>query len=290
MTGFAATTLPGGIRFCALHYSADPEKNQEWVNRVKPAIDPDEWDREMELRENIWPGEKVFKAYSDSFHCPAWANKQDIQIVSGAHYIGGWDGGQTLAPAFVLEQLRKLGEEWRLYTMLEVSLEGAWSMEEFAPIVKERLHAWSPEFAPKIIHTGDPTIWTRSGTDKRSAGEVAQSHGFNIQPSTNDWEIRKSAVTWHLLRKLSDGRAGYILSGKNCPTLKAGFEGAYNYPKRTTADQSGPGMELQTPNKNQYSHVQDAKQYADILAKALIENSATVKQSSRIKKGNYRTF
>lgn len=294
MTGFKAITLESGTRFLALHYTADKNKDSDWVTKHKAGMDAEEWDREMELRENVWAGERVFKAYNDSFHCPAWTSEIEIKVLPGCHYIAGWDGGASLAPACVLGQLRPIlvdGNplpEWRLYILLEVFLEGAWSMEEFAPIVRDRLKEWSPEYAKKIRHVGDPTLMQRAGTDKRTAAEVALNYGFAISPSTNEWEVRRSAVSWHLQRKLSDGRAGYIVNGPKCPTLKSGFEGAYRYQKKSTADATGPGMVLNMPEKNAWSHVHDANEYLSIFAKTIIEGSGETKQTSRIKRRRRR--
>lgn len=289
MTGYAKQDV-NGLTLVAIHYTADEEKRGEWAALNKVGVST--WDQEMELRDNIWPGEKVFKTYQDSLHCPPWSMQKDIRVLPGCHYIGGWDAGDTLAPAFSLLQVRPVEinekREWRVYVVLEVTLEGAWSMEDFAPQVKSILEAWSPEYCKKIHHVGDETVTTRTGPRGETALNVALEHGFAIMPVTNDWETRKSAVIKLLHHRLTDGRSGFILSGKNCPVLKAGFEGAYHYPKRSTADQSGPGMELKRPEKNGYSHVADSLQYAAVYTKVIMEGGGRIKQTSRMKKkGHY---
>jgi len=73
--GFAAQTIKNGTRHVAIHYSADEEKGPEWVAIMKSRLATEgfgerDWQREMELREDIYNGEPVFADYVDHLHCP----------------------------------------------------------------------------------------------------------------------------------------------------------------------------------------------------------------------------
>jgi hypothetical protein len=296
MRGFSATDLPDGTRYVALHYTADEEKQGEWVAAASKGVPEREWKREMELREDVWDGEPVFADYRDGFH----AIERSIKVLPECYYIGGWDAGDTLAPAFILKQLRPILSpnlvEYRAYGVLECVPTVAMPMETFAPWVRDTLNNWAGDFEElpkKIIHVGDQTITTRQGARGETAEKVAAEFGFNIRPMTNDWEVRRSAVTNLLVGRVQKDRAQFIISATDCPVLRKGFQGAYKYEAAASGDQSGHGMVRKMPLKNSYSHIQDANQYADMfihdLMRELLGSGSRVKQSSRIvKRSNYR--
>ena len=252
----------------------------------------------MELKENVWPGERVYRDYLDGFHCPSWSSEKDIRIVQGGTLIGGWDCGNTLRNAFVLLQVRPK-EKWeqRVDAVLEVAPDAAMSMEEFAPLVnaalldyfaKESVHGRDMrDYVKAITHVGDGTVITQTGPRGETSQSVALRHGFAIAPMSNTWDTRRSAVAWLLRRRLTKGKPGFVVSAKNCPVLVAGFEGGYQYPKSSTADQIGPGMVLRMPLKNMYSHVHDGAQYAAMAVQAML-NGGGVKKTTRLKRGTYR--
>jgi hypothetical protein len=254
MKGVTAETLESGVRFMRVHYSADPEKDQEWAatERRKEA-DPRNWDTQMEMRRIITDGIPVYSRYSDAVHCPESGSRQYFELVPGSIYLGGWDAGQTLSPAFVLLEWQT--NPVKVRALLEVTGAGL-SMEEFAPMVTEKITGVYPEIIKLIRHFGDPTIQTRSGSDKATAQQVARKYDFEIKASTNVWDKRKSAVD-HLL--LHDGL--FEVNRFGCPVLHRGFLGMYKFEASARGEGSGAGQVLMTPLKNQYSHIQDALQY-----------------------------
>lgn len=257
MRGMTAETLPSGVRFIRLHYSADPQKTQEWAEQErKKEADPRNWDVQMEMRRVVVDGYPIFPRFNDAQHAPENGHQQHFHVNprSESIFYGGWDAGQTLNPAFVLLEFALNPAKVRV--LQEVVSLGGEDMDQFAPRVKEAILDTYPLLLPIIKHFGDPTIATRSGSDGLTAQEVAQKYDFSIQPSTNMWEPRRTAVS-HLLME----QGMFELCKHACPVLHRGFLGMYRYKVASTGDRNGPGAVLMTPLKNAYSHVQDALQY-----------------------------
>jgi len=268
--GLAITDLDSGIRYLALHYTADDEKRGEWAKRMKKTGVPQrEWDREMELREDVWDGESVYADYVDALHCPVSVRDQYLPIVHGSMYFGGWDCGQTLSPAFVLLQVTP--RPFQVHALLEVVSNGAMAMETFAPLVQQVLMRWHPGLWSEVSHHGDATVTQRNGSNGDSASDVAVRHGVVIRPETNVWAPRMSAVTWLLTRSLGEDAPGFFLSGRGCPVLRTGFQGAYRFRPHAASQRDGAGTILQMPVKDEYSHVQDALQYAALAVRRWLE-------------------
>lgn len=255
MKGMTAEDLPNGIRFVRLHYSADPEKTEDWAAKERSTeADPRNWDKQMEMRRVVTEGMPVFPRYVDRTHCPEVGWHRYFDLTPGALLLGGWDAGQTLNPAFIL--LEFVPNPLRIRALLEVVSTGGETMEEFAPRVTEKLDQVYPGVLRQITHKGDPTIETRSGPTGVTARQVARKYGFEILPSTNDWTKRSSAVA-HILSI----EGAYEINGLGCPVLRRGFQGQYKYQTSKQGDSMGAGAVLLSPLKNAYSHIQDAHQY-----------------------------
>lgn len=214
----------------------------------------------MEMNENVYDGEPVFADYRDEWHC--LLGDRALPLLQHSVYVGGWDAGQTLSPAFVLLQIApgKLG--YQVSCLLEVLPPGPEPMETFAPRVGRALSQRLPGLWDEIEHWGDHTLVQRSGGDGRTAQMIAAAHGFRIREASNEWNPRYSAVTWLLQRRIDERSPGFLVDGLHCPVLRDGFRGAYRYEESPRSDGDGAGRILAMPLKNAYSHVQDALQYA----------------------------
>lgn len=280
--GAALARLSSGGIYVRTHYTVDKNKrNPEWIAAGRAAMGPREWDREMEMREDIWDGLPVFPEYIDDRHCPLEYRKKKIPVVTDrAFYVGGWDAGMTLRPAFSLWQV-VYGEtrlQYQIQGVLEVTTEFALPMETFAPKVNDALHTHCPEIVQRITHVGDETIRQRSGSRGETAQMVAQEHGIFIFPMTNKWEPRKSAMQWAVNGMIDETTPRMVICGKTMPMLRKGFQGAYCLDYK--AGQVGAGGELKMPLKNVFSHVADSAQYAMLEIKRELEagNSGGVTQ------------
>ncbi|HWD38857.1 MAG TPA: hypothetical protein VG944_08420 [Fimbriimonas sp.] len=270
LPGFAATTLKGGARYVALHYSADDEKNEAWARayRQSNSIPQREWDQQMELMEDIYEGKPVYGEYRDSYHCPR--GSEPLRIIQGSTLIAGWDCGATLFPAFNLVQI--VPKYLQVHAILELTSDGGEPMEAFAPRVMTAIRQLLPGNWADVEHWADTTVTQRNGTNGETAQQVARRFGFELRPSSNVWEHRLDAVTWNLMRQLDNGHPGFVIDGARCPVLRKAMSGAYKIDvSGSSPDVSGPGtVYRERPLKNQFSHVADANQYALMKVKKLL--------------------
>lgn len=75
-------------------------------------------------------------------------------------------------------------------------------------------------------------------------------------PGNNDITMRLEAVR-SALNRMVDGTPGFQI-GPKCKKLRKGFMGGYHY---KYIEGSGGTRAMETPNKNEYSHIHDALQY-----------------------------
>jgi len=259
LPGLAFHELPGGTVYCALHYSADPEKTSAWASDYRRQFNMSltDWNREMELYGGAVEGKPVYPDFIDGFH--SWPDRETIPLVKGATYFGGWDAGQTVNPAFVLIQLTPL--PWQVHVLLEVC-GSAEPMVKFAPRVQQALIKALPARWQEVRHFGDMTISTRNGSTGTTARQAAAEYGFNIVPVPNTIFPRIDAVTRLLLRELDDGRPCLLVDTVRAPAVYEGFKGAYRFAPRLRQSLAEPGAELKNePEKNAWSHPHDALQY-----------------------------
>jgi hypothetical protein len=217
----------------------------------------------MEMNENVYDGECVYPEYRDGWHC--LLGERPITLIPGSTYVGGWDCGQTLNPAFVLLQITPL--PLQIHAILEVIPPGPEPMEKFAARVQAALTRRIPTMWDEVRHFGDATVTTRSGSTGDTAQGIARKHGISIQPISNEWQGRYSAVTWALADSIDEKTPRFLLDGVHCPTLRDGFRGAYRFEDSPQGDGSGAGRILAMPLKNAYSHIHDALQYACVATR-----------------------
>jgi hypothetical protein len=256
-----------GSRYLRIHYSADPGKTPGWAALEKPKVPIREWLREMEMKEDVYEGEPVFADYRDDWH--NMNGDARLPKVSGSFYIGGWDCGQTLNPAFVLLQVTP--NPCQVHALLEVLAPGPEPMEKFAPRVLKELHKLVPAYLDDIEHWGDTTVIVRNGANGETAQQAARRYGIRIRPASNEWNSRFGAVTWLLTDDISEKYPRFMIDGGRCPILRDGFRGAYRF---DLSNQGGIGPERiypEHPRKDGYSHVQDALQYAACRVKSILK-------------------
>lgn len=221
----------------------------------------------MEMSEDVYDGQPVYAdVYIDKRH-NAFGDDA-LPIVKGSFYVGGWDCGQTIIPAFVLWQITPM---YQCHRLLEVVSRGGESMETFAPRVTAALAARIPHCWDEVEHVGDATVTQRSGSTGETAQSVAKKHGVYIRPMSNEWQSRLSAVVWSFFDDIQEDIPRTLIDGRFCPILRQAFRGAYRYEESKTGDSQGPGMVLAKPKKNSFSHIADADQYAAVYVRRKLQ-------------------
>ena len=106
---------------------------------------------------------------------------------------------------------------------------------------------------------GDPAGDQRSQVDKRTAFQVLRAAGIDARPApTNDFRLRVEAVMRNLKRLTMAGEPGLIVSPR-CKYLRRACAGGYKYRLMQVV---GEERFAELPDKNSYSHVAEALQYA----------------------------
>lgn len=107
-----------------------------------------------------------------------------------------------------------------------------------------------------IVIVGDPAGKQRSTLYEETSFDLIKRHGFRAYPApTNDISKRIGAVEAWLLGQ-RDGGPAVLIDGERCPTLVRALNGGYRYGK------TRQGVRKALPDKNEYSHIADAFQYA----------------------------
>lgn len=108
---------------------------------------------------------------------------------------------------------------------------------------------------------GDPAGEKRNENDMTSCFDVIREKGYRIIGApTNVLTTRLEAVR-NSLNTLIDGRPKFNVSRTGCPIFREGLLGGYCYKKLRVLN--GEAYDNK-PDKNIYSHVQDAYQYVSL--------------------------
>jgi hypothetical protein len=111
-----------------------------------------------------------------------------------------------------------------------------------------------------IIVVGDPAGRQRSTLYEETSFDLIKRYGLRAYPApTNDIAKRIGAVEAWLLGS-RDGGPALLIDRERCPTLIRALAGGYRYARMKN------GNRKPTPDKNEFSHIADAFQYACVTA------------------------
>lgn len=213
-------------------------------------------------------GKPVYQGFTETTHVA----KEPLQAAQGVPLVIGVDFGLT--PAAAICQRLPNGR-WLLLRELVCQDMGA---IKFAEQLKYTLSMYfSPWLERGLFEIwGDPAGDFRAQTDERTPFEILRGAGIIARPTnTNDPVIRIESVN-NVLSRMVEGNAGLLVDKQACPVLAKGFIGGYHYKRMNV---SGEIYDTK-PNKNMFSHIHDALQYAMVGAgegRALVSNGKTMK-------------
>jgi hypothetical protein len=190
-------------------------------------------------------GKPVYSEYRDSVHCV------EVEPIPGVKILRGWDYG--LAPACVFCQVTPAGQ----WVVLDELWDDDISIYSFADDVLQFSAQRYPGFT--FEDYGDPAGQQRSAAtvDKVSPFDILHGKGIRVQAGMQDLIIRLESVK-KPLNTMRDGKPQFALSPR-CELLRKGFMGRYQYRRVKVAGAAERYHD--TPEKNEYSHIQDALQY-----------------------------
>lgn len=195
-------------------------------------------------------GTAVFReTFKSHFHVV-----DELDPVSAFPLIVGQDFGRD--PCSVICQVDHRGRLLVLEEVVAEDLGLELQVERFLrpALAKERY------LGKSIAIIGDPAGVAKGSIFEETSFDALKRMGFAAFPApTNEIDRRIRAVEAFLMRQV-DGGPAFIVDGKRCPTLVRALNGGYRY-GRTRLGQRKPN-----PDKNEYSHISDALQYACLAA------------------------
>ena len=210
-------------------------QNDAWVQRyVRAEYGPDP------------SGAAVYAGvFRPSFHCV-----ESLEPLRGQPLFVGQDFGRD--PWGVILQMDYRG---KILVLEEIPAEDTGLINHCRTALRPRL--LQPRYQGlSVVVVGDPAGAARSQYDEKTAFDILKGEGFTALPAlTNDIDTRLRAVEGYLLQQ-RDGGPAIIFDRSRCPKLIQACNGMYRYSK-SSLDVSKP-----KPDKNPWSHVSDALQYA----------------------------
>lgn len=191
-------------------------------------------------------GTAVFReSFKPSFHVV-----EDLMPVVGHPLLLGLDFGRD--PCAVICQVDHKGRFLCLEEIIaeDIGLELQLSRGIKPALMQERY------MGRPVVIVGDPAGRQRSTMYEETSFDLVKRAGFSAYPApTNDIDKRLRAVeAWLLAQR--DGGPAFLIDKEKCPTLIRGLTGGYRYAK------TRGGHRKALPDKNEYSHIVDALQYA----------------------------
>ena len=198
----------------------------------------------------VWPG------WKDRIH----AADHELERIPGKPVVVGLDFGLT--PAAVFCQQTATGQ----WLVIDELVTEDMAADQFGQLLGERLRSeWRDHEA---LVWGDPAGDQRSQVDERTPFLVLRAQGIEARAARspgakpNDFELRRQAVAQHLTRLDMAGAPGLLVSPR-CKYLRRAMAGGYKYRQLQVAGDERFNAE---PEKNIYSHVAEALQYAMVGA------------------------
>lgn len=192
---------------------------------------------------NLRAGKPVYPQYKDNLHF----TDKPLNPLKGVPIIIGMDLGLTPAAAFT--QLSPTGQ---LLVFDELVTEDC-SIQEFCnEILKPHIRNNYADHRYMLII--DPAGSQRSQNDAKSAMQIVKGSGLPFRPAITNESVKRREAVIYFLRRID----GFKISSK-CNVLRKGFISEYCYPKVQNAIKT---KYREKPDKDMYSHIHDALQYA----------------------------
>jgi hypothetical protein len=175
-------------------------------------------------------------------------------------YIGVDAGSNALIPGATFSQ-RSYSGQWR--TLAEIFLaEGQMNTEELGGEIRRVMNSRF-QHAPGAMLCLDPAAGGRNAASEYTTAQALQHYtGIEAQLApSNDPKLRRGAIDKLFKRMVGPGEPAKIID-PDCEGLIQGYAGGFHYKRR------GQVIGL-SPEKNRYSHVVEADEYAPLTVDGL---------------------
>jgi PBSX family phage terminase large subunit len=200
-------------------------------------------------------GKPVYeKSYNDDVHCTTSLEPLYNQLL-----VVGMDFGLDVSAVFT-----QLSYRGRLLVLEEIPSD--YGVENFIKyLLMPKLNNDFKKY--KVVFVGDPSGINRAQTDERTCFDVFYEHGLNIIPAKSNALAHRIGSVEYFLNSMVEGKPAFIMNGTKCPRLRKGFMGGYAFKKVRGSQTKFTDL----PDKNEYSHLHDALQYAASYNSELIQ-------------------
>lgn len=189
-------------------------------------------------------GKPVYSDFRREVHVAA----EPLKPIPGLPIVIGHDFGRQPAALF-LQNLR--GRWYALHELIGVDM-GA---SKFGPILKAEM---AQRYAGHQFQIwGDPSGDFRGQADEKTPFQIYRSLGIPVRPAPSNLRTIRMQATEAVLTRMVEGVPALIVS-PTCTTYIAGMAGGYHFRRLAVSGE----RYSDEPEKNQYSHVCEAGEYA----------------------------
>ncbi len=197
----------------------------------------------------VFTGRPVYEDHwRDSFH----VSPTPLGLYRGLPLRLAWDFGMT--PSCTLSQLTPNG---RLNVLRGIDYERGGIRQFATGVIKPML---ANDFGQLVLAMGvaDPAGDTKAQEEEKTCIGILNDEGLPTKKaSSNDFVIRRQGVI-DVLNRVVDGGPALLLDPVGCKRLRQGFNGGYQFSRMRVVGANSFKLE---PDKNEFSHGQDALQY-----------------------------
>lgn len=236
------SNLPGGHEY---YLRQVPGKAKEWIKVFL-----------LGNYGTIADGRPVYPEWADDIHCKPVPPNRDLPLLLGFDY--------GLTPACVICQVSPRGQLLVIDELFAKDM----GIRQFARDVV-RPHLAVNYAGMSFQACGDPAGMAGKDTEEKTCFMELAEEGIPCSPATsNNFVARREAVAKYLTR-MSDGKPCLIVDPK-CDMIRRGFNGRYQYKRLQVV---GSERFKDVPDKNDYSHLHDALQYAALYSQSMNNSS-----------------
>jgi hypothetical protein len=187
--------------------------------------------------------------------------------------IVGIDFGRT--PCAIFKQRDPRG---RVLTLGELTSENMGIETFIRTMLVPHIANYYPGY--EMVCAPDPAGFMKQQLNELTLVDALRNAGFTcVKPPSNKPDYRIQAVE-RLLSQQLEGKAMYLIDPR-CTMLLRGFRHGYRYKKKRNGELEDK------PDKNEYSHIHDANQYADSIIDLQFRGSAASVHRKEVKRVKY---
>ncbi|MBZ0158406.1 MAG: hypothetical protein K8I29_19585 [Alphaproteobacteria bacterium] len=212
--------------------------------------------------------------YEHSWNEDIHVAKETIRPIQGREIILAFDFGLT--PACAVCQITPRG----YFNVLDELTSDGMGLQQFiknllAPLITSKYHGFP------LIAVGDPAGEQRAQSDEKSCVDILRQEEFkNIRLARTNALVARIGAVEAFLSRLTDGRPTFQLD-PGCRVIRKGFNGGYRYRKIHGSD----NKYSPEPEKNFFSHIMNALEYAALHVGDGIRNAA---RPPRVRRRTYQ--